>query len=82
MAPLPPPPSRSTAFRNSFHLHPLVSTDIFVPCGGRPEAVNIRNVHLMFNKDGSLKFKVPVNFPLSVLRGGVRGSDGIDRFPS
>lgn len=49
-----------TAFRNTFHLHPLVNTDIFVPCGGRPEAINIRNVHQLIGKDGALKFKVIV----------------------
>jgi hypothetical protein len=31
-------------FRNEFHLLPYSSADLFVPCGGRPEAVNIKNV--------------------------------------
>jgi glutamate dehydrogenase len=32
------------AFRNDFHLHPLAAADMFVPCGGRPESVNLTNV--------------------------------------
>jgi glutamate dehydrogenase len=28
-------------FRNNFHLHPDVAADFFVPCGGRPESVNL-----------------------------------------
>src|SRR5258708_5266776 len=35
-------------FRNSFHLHPLSSAELFVPCGGRPEAVNASNVESLF----------------------------------
>ena len=31
-------------FRNSFHNNALVSADEFVPCGGRPAAVNADNV--------------------------------------
>jgi len=44
-------------FRNEFHLHPMVSADLFVPCGGRPESVNLKNVKRMFNKDGTPRFK-------------------------
>jgi len=44
-------------FRNEFHLHPLSSADLFVPCGGRPESVNLKNVKRMFNKDGTPRFK-------------------------
>ena len=33
------------AFRNEFHLTPYSTADLFVPCGGRPEAVNLKNVH-------------------------------------
>lgn len=40
-------------FRNEFHLLDLSSADLFVPCGGRPEAVDINNVHSMFQKDGT-----------------------------
>ncbi|KAJ3358530.1 NAD-dependent glutamate dehydrogenase [Kappamyces sp. JEL0680] len=47
-------------FRNEFHLNPLSSADVFVPCGGRPESVDLSNVHLLFNKDGSPRFKYVV----------------------
>jgi glutamate dehydrogenase len=36
-------------FRNEFHLNPLSSATLFVPCGGRPEAVNISNVDKFFH---------------------------------
>ncbi|KAJ3158757.1 NAD-dependent glutamate dehydrogenase [Irineochytrium annulatum] len=39
-------------FRNEFHLDPLSSADVFVPCGGRPEAVDLTNVHQLFKADG------------------------------
>jgi glutamate dehydrogenase len=48
------------AFRNDFHLHPLATADLFVPCGGRPESVNIQNIGQFMNKDGSPRFKVIV----------------------
>lgn len=38
-----------TNFRNNFHLHPLASADLFIPCGGRPESVNISNVHKLLD---------------------------------
>ena len=44
-------------FRNHFHLDPLSNADLFVPCGGRPESVNLKNVHKMMNADGSPRFK-------------------------
>ncbi|KAI9349778.1 Glutamate/Leucine/Phenylalanine/Valine dehydrogenase-domain-containing protein [Obelidium mucronatum] len=44
-------------FRNEFHLNPLSSADLFVPCGGRPEAVDLANVHNLFNADGTPRFK-------------------------
>ncbi|KAI8838871.1 Glutamate/Leucine/Phenylalanine/Valine dehydrogenase-domain-containing protein [Chytriomyces cf. hyalinus JEL632] len=47
-------------FRNEFHLNPLSSADLFVPCGGRPEAVDIANVHQLFNADGTPRFKYVV----------------------
>jgi glutamate dehydrogenase len=31
-------------FRNNFHLNKMVTADYFVPCGGRPESVNLENV--------------------------------------
>ncbi|KAI8619996.1 Glutamate/Leucine/Phenylalanine/Valine dehydrogenase-domain-containing protein [Chytriomyces sp. MP71] len=44
-------------FRNEFHLNPLASADLFVPCGGRPEAIDIGNVQNLFNADGTARFK-------------------------
>lgn len=43
-------------FRNEFHLNPLSTADVFVPCGGRPEAVDINNVHLLLDADGKPRF--------------------------
>lgn len=42
--------------RNEFHLNPMVKADYFVPCGGRPESVNLENVHHMFDENGTLRF--------------------------
>ncbi|TPX36919.1 glutamate dehydrogenase [Synchytrium microbalum] len=44
-------------FRNEFHLDELSSAEVFVPCGGRPEAVDLSNVHQLLKKDGSPRFK-------------------------
>jgi glutamate dehydrogenase len=44
-------------FRNHFHLDPLSNADLFVPCGGRPESVSLKNVKLMLNEDRSPRFK-------------------------
>lgn len=49
-----------THFRNNFHLHPLCQADMFVPCGGRPEAVNLSNVKKLLDKDGKSRFKIIV----------------------
>lgn len=43
-------------FRNTAHLDQNITADIFTPCGGRPEAVNLQNVHLLFKKDGKPRF--------------------------
>lgn len=43
-------------FRNNFHLHPLASADFFIPCGGRPESVNISNVNQLI-VDGKPRWK-------------------------
>jgi glutamate dehydrogenase len=43
-------------FRNSFHLNRRASATIFVPCGGRPEAINISNVKQLFDPDGKPMF--------------------------
>ncbi|KAF8529291.1 NAD-specific glutamate dehydrogenase [Hysterangium stoloniferum] len=44
-----------TDFRNSAHLR--FKADIFVPCGGRPEAVNISNVGALVDHEGKPHFK-------------------------
>ncbi len=47
-------------FRNKFHLHPLAKADLFIPCGGRPAAVNINNWQKLFNERGKPKFRIIV----------------------
>eukprot|EP01116_Phalansterium_solitarium_P022848 TRINITY_DN770_c0_g1_i1.p1 TRINITY_DN770_c0_g1~~TRINITY_DN770_c0_g1_i1.p1 ORF type:complete len:1067 (-),score=487.40 TRINITY_DN770_c0_g1_i1:382-3582(-) len=37
-------------FRNAFHLNPMAGADVFVPCGGRPEAVNMSNVAMLLDE--------------------------------
>ncbi|KAG8832193.1 NAD-dependent glutamate dehydrogenase [Serendipita sp. 399] len=44
-----------TDFRNSAHFR--YKADLFVPCGGRPEAVNISNVTELFDEDGKCHYK-------------------------
>lgn len=44
-------------FRNEFHLNPLSSADLFVPCGGRPESIDLSNVNQMFHVNGAPRFK-------------------------
>ncbi|KAJ1961542.1 NAD-dependent glutamate dehydrogenase [Dipsacomyces acuminosporus] len=48
------------SFRNTFHLNKLASADFFVPCGGRPESIDINNVGTLFEEDGSTRFKYVV----------------------
>jgi len=43
--------------RDTFHLSKYATADLFVPCGGRPNAVHAGNVKEMFNADGAAKFK-------------------------
>jgi glutamate dehydrogenase len=38
----------------------LAASDIFVPCGGRPEAINMSNVEQVFREDKSCFWKVVV----------------------
>ncbi len=47
-------------FRNTFHLNPLAKADLFVPCGGRPGAVNITNWRQLLDEQGKPKFRVIV----------------------
>lgn len=44
-----------TEFRNVAHFR--YKADIFVPCGGRPEAINITNVSQLWDSEGRTKFK-------------------------
>ncbi|KAJ1665010.1 NAD-dependent glutamate dehydrogenase [Coemansia sp. RSA 1813] len=48
------------AFRNTFHLNKMAVADFFVPCGGRPESIDINNVAALFDEDGSTRFKYVV----------------------
>ncbi|KAI9501271.1 Glutamate/Leucine/Phenylalanine/Valine dehydrogenase-domain-containing protein [Coemansia spiralis] len=48
------------SFRNTFHLNRLAAADFFVPCGGRPESIDINNVGTLFEEDGSTRFKYVV----------------------
>jgi glutamate dehydrogenase len=43
------------AFRNGAHL--VFKSDMFVPCGGRPESINISNVNKLFDAEGKCHFK-------------------------
>jgi len=53
-------------YRNEFHLHPLFRGDFLVPCGGRPEAVNLNNLKQLYDyneeekRNGLCKFKYVV----------------------
>jgi glutamate dehydrogenase len=46
--------------RDTFHLSKYAAADLFVPCGGRPNAVHAGNVKQLFRPDGSAKFKFVV----------------------
>ena len=49
------------SFRNVFHLSPYAAADVFVPCGGRPESVNLTNVkQLIDSKTGKPRFKIVI----------------------
>lgn len=43
--------NNGTAFRNTYHLRDSGLTDIFVPCGGRPESIDLVSVNKLI-KDG------------------------------
>jgi glutamate dehydrogenase len=44
-------------FRNTFHLNPVLKADLFVPCGGRPRSINIRNWQELLDEKGTPRFK-------------------------
>ncbi|KAJ2783245.1 NAD-dependent glutamate dehydrogenase [Coemansia interrupta] len=48
------------SFRNTFHINPLAAADFFVPCGGRPESIDINNVGSLFDAEGTPRFKYVV----------------------
>ncbi|KAJ1915487.1 NAD-dependent glutamate dehydrogenase [Mycoemilia scoparia] len=48
------------SFRNLFHLNSRASADFFVPCGGRPESIDINNVSRIISEDGIPNFKYVV----------------------
>ncbi|SAM06454.1 hypothetical protein [Absidia glauca] len=39
-------------FRNTFHTNSLASANVFVPCGGRPESVDLSNVSKLLPEEG------------------------------
>ena len=49
--------ANGTEFRNNFHLNPMLKADLFVPCGGRPNSINIQNWRQLLDKDGTPRFK-------------------------
>ncbi|MBN2242968.1 MAG: NAD-glutamate dehydrogenase [Acidobacteria bacterium] len=44
-------------FRNTFHLHPLLKADLFVPCGGRPNSITIQNWKHLLDDNGAPRFR-------------------------
>jgi glutamate dehydrogenase len=44
-------------FRNEFHLDDLASAVLFVPCGGRPESIDLDNVDRLYSAKGEAKFR-------------------------
>ncbi len=44
-------------FRNTFHLHPMLKADLFVPCGGRPNSITIQNWRQLLDDSGTPRFK-------------------------
>lgn len=52
--------SNGTEFRNGFHISKYAKADMFVPCGGRPESINLSNVHKLFDADKTPHWKIIV----------------------
>ncbi|PGH11205.1 hypothetical protein AJ80_07210 [Polytolypa hystricis UAMH7299] len=46
--------NNGTVFRNTFHVRSTESYDIFVPCGGRPESIDLNNVGNLISHGKSL----------------------------
>lgn len=49
--------SNGLEFRNAFHLHPLFEAELFVPCGGRPNSININNWKFLVDSEGKPRFR-------------------------
>lgn len=47
-------------FRNRFHVSPYMQADLFVPCGGRPSAINLANWRNLLDDSGKPRVKVIV----------------------
>ncbi|PVU90824.1 hypothetical protein BB559_004418 [Furculomyces boomerangus] len=47
-------------FRNNYHTNPLSAATLFVPCGGRPESIDVNNVSKLINSEGVPRFKYVV----------------------
>ena len=47
-------------FRNRFHISPWMQAELFVPCGGRPAAINVANWSALLNEDGSPRIRAIV----------------------
>jgi len=43
--------------RNTFHLRPEFTADLFVPCGGRPASININNWTALLDDRGKSRFR-------------------------
>ncbi|KAB8346074.1 hypothetical protein FH972_023125 [Carpinus fangiana] len=51
--------NNGTTFRNTFHLRPGEHVDMFVPCGGRPESIDISSVSkLIIDKKATIPYIV------------------------
>jgi glutamate dehydrogenase len=51
--------ANGTIFRNTFHLRTDVKYDLMVPCGGRPEAIDLGNVgYLIKNGTSTIPYIV------------------------
>lgn len=49
-----------TEFRDHFHFYPGLKAELFVPCGGRPRAINIRNWNDFFDEEGCPRARIIV----------------------
>lgn len=52
--------ANGTEFRNRFHFYPGLSVDLFIPCGGRPRAINIDNWRDFLDEQGRPRAEIIV----------------------